>query len=129
MPQVTIQPSGFTAHLGEGEPVLTGLNRCGFTVRQVGCRRGGCGICKLDLVAGEVRYEKTVADSVLSSQERAAGTCLTCRAIPVGDITLLIDEEDVAAAPVGLLRYINTAARTRAPAAVPGPSSAPGKDN
>ena len=109
MPIVRIEPSGFEAHLEPGEPVLAGLNRCGFTVRQVGCRRGGCGFCKLELVSGEVSYEKTVAASVLSDDEKASGTCLTCRAVPDGDITLHIDDEDVSTKPTGLMKYLNTA--------------------
>lgn len=116
MPRVRIEPSGFEAHLAEGEPVLTGLFRCGFTVRQVGCRRGGCGICKLELVDGEVSYEKTVADTVLTPDDRAGAKCLSCRAIPVGDITLRIDQDDVHSAPVGLLRYLNTSGPVHAAA-------------
>lgn len=110
MPTVRLEPSGFTAHLQPGEPVLAGLHRCGFTVRQIGCRRGGCGFCKIELLEGEVTYEKTVAPTVLSSDERASGTCLTCRAVPNGDITLHIPTEDVSAAPTGLLKYLNIAA-------------------
>lgn len=109
MPTVRIEPSGFIAHLQPGEPVLTGLNRCGFTVRQVGCRRGGCGFCKLELVEGEVTYQKPVADTVLTDEERATDTCLTCRAVPDGDITLHIDNEDVSAKPTGLMKYLNAA--------------------
>lgn len=122
MPVVRIEPSGFEAHLADGEPVLSGLFRCGFTVRQVGCRRGGCGICKLDLVEGEVSYEKTVADSVLTADDRADAKCLACRAVPVGDITLRLDQADLSSAPVGLLRYLNVAGR-------PGADHQPVKEN
>lgn len=107
MPTVRIEPSGFAAHLDPGEPILPGLFRCGYAVRKVGCRRGGCGICKLTVTHGSVTYAKVVADSVLTEEERAAGTCLTCRAIPEGDVTLHIDEVDVHEAPKGLLRYLN----------------------
>lgn len=109
MPVVRIEPSGFEAHLRPGEPVLEGLNRCGFTVRQVGCRRGGCGFCKLDLVSGQVTYEKVVAPTVLSEDEKAEGTCLTCRAVPDGDIALHIDIEDVSTKPTGLMKFLNAA--------------------
>ncbi len=110
MPVVRIEPSGFTAHLAPGEPVLAGLARCGFTVRKVGCRRGGCGFCKIELVDGEVVYDHPVAESALSDGDREDGSCLTCRAVPVGDITLHLDQGDVRAAPTGLLKYLNTAA-------------------
>jgi CDP-4-dehydro-6-deoxyglucose reductase len=110
MPVVRIEPSGFEAQLAPGEPVLAGLARCGFTVRKVGCRRGGCGFCKIELLEGEVTYDHPVADSVLGDDERGEGACLTCRAVPVGDITLHLDQGDVSAAPTGLLKYLNTAA-------------------
>lgn len=129
MPTVRIEPSGLEAHLAEGEPVLSGLFRCGFTVRQVGCRRGGCGICKLELLAGEVSYQKLVADTVLSPAERADSVCLTCRAVPVGDITLHIDVDDVREAPTGLLRYLNVSGPTGGqnpdPAAPPASTTGP----
>ncbi|HQR27733.1 MAG TPA: 2Fe-2S iron-sulfur cluster-binding protein [Nocardioides sp.] len=126
MPTVRIEPSGFEAHLNPGEPVLAGLFRCGYTVRQVGCRRGGCGICKIELTAGEVTYEKVVAESVLTAQEQTQGTCLTCRAIPVGDITLHLEQVDVHQAPPGLLRYLNVAAHPAVtPASTPGPATTP----
>jgi CDP-4-dehydro-6-deoxyglucose reductase len=124
MPNVRIEPQGWEAHLSEGEPILAGLNRCGYTVRQVGCRRGGCGICKLELVAGTVTYEKIVADDVLSGDEKAAGKCLTCRAVPDGDVTLHVDDGEISAAPAGLLRFLNISS----PAAPPAPSMQ-GKDN
>lgn len=124
MPTVHIEPHGWDAYLREGEPILTGLFRCGFTVRKLGCRRGGCGICKLDLVTGEVTYEKIVADEVLSGEEKADGKCLTCRAIPVGDVTLHVDDGEISAAPAGLMRFLNTSS----PAAPPAPSMQ-GKDN
>ncbi len=107
MPHVRIEPSGLSADLAPGEAILPGLNRCGITVRTVGCRRGGCGICKITLVSGRVTYDKVVADTVLSADERASGTCLTCRAVPEGDVVLHIDQSDFTAAPPGLLRYLN----------------------
>jgi CDP-4-dehydro-6-deoxyglucose reductase len=124
MPTVRIEPQGWEAHLREGEAILAGLNRCGYTVRQIGCRRGGCGICKLELVAGEVTYEKVVADDVLSSDEKAAGRCLTCRAVPTGDVTLHVDDGEISAAPAGLLRFLNTSTPPARPA-----SSMQGKDS
>ena len=113
MADVRIDPDGQTAHLRPGETVLGGLFRAGFAYR-VGCRRGGCGICKVDLVEGEVDYERPVADAVLSSEERAAGTCLSCRAVPLGDITIAL-REDTLRVCTPLLRYLN-AARPEPPA-------------
>lgn len=77
-------PDGIELPVRKGESILEAICRDGFTYR-FGCRRGGCGVCKADLVSGEVGYRKTVAESVLSKQERAEGVVLTCRAHPVSD--------------------------------------------
>jgi ferredoxin len=87
VPVVTVQPGGEQVLIGDGETVLEGLFRAGYAYT-VGCRRGGCGICKADLRRGTVSYRKTVAGTVLTDSERADGTCLTCRAVPDGDVTI-----------------------------------------
>ncbi|NBM16138.1 2Fe-2S iron-sulfur cluster-binding protein [Streptomyces sp. GC420] len=89
MPTVTVQPEGVVVELRAGETVLEGLYRAGYAYR-TGCRRGGCGICKADLVVGDVEYHKAVADTVLPAAERGSGTCLTCRAVPAGDVCITL---------------------------------------
>ncbi|MFN8079989.1 MAG: 2Fe-2S iron-sulfur cluster-binding protein [Kineosporiaceae bacterium] len=73
--------------LKPGETILGALHRAGYAATS-GCKRGGCGICKFDLVEGEISYREIVADTVLTPEERAAGTCLICRAIPENDATI-----------------------------------------
>lgn len=79
-----VLPADIELVVRDGEAILPAICRDGLTYR-FGCRRGGCGICKADLVSGEVTYEKAVADSVLSPQERADGVVLTCRALLASD--------------------------------------------
>ena len=67
--------------------------RCGFRYR-FGCRRGGCGVCKVSLIVGEVRYERPIAASVLPDGERSMGVCLSCRAVPVTDIIIELQDGD-----------------------------------
>ena len=73
--------------LKPGETILGALHRAGYAATS-GCKRGGCGICKFDLVEGEISYRETVAETVLTPEERVAGTCLICRAIPENDATI-----------------------------------------
>jgi len=93
MPEVTILPDGLQVTAAEAETVLAALSRAGLKYR-VGCRRGGCGVCKVQLVLGEVRYERPVADSVLSDDQRVAGICLSCRAVPITNIAIELQEGD-----------------------------------
>ena len=93
MTEVTILPDGVQVEAGDEETLLRALARAGLRYR-VGCRRGGCGICKVQLKLGEVRYERPIADSVLSDDERVEGICLSCRAVPITNIVIELQEGD-----------------------------------
>jgi ferredoxin len=93
MPDVTILPDGVLVTADAGENLLRAVTRAGLRYRY-GCRRGGCGICKLTLLVGEVRYERPVADNVLTDEERVDGICLSCRAVPITDVVVELQEGD-----------------------------------
>lgn len=93
MTEVTILPDGITVTAADGETLLRALARAGLRYR-VGCRRGGCGICKVQLTLGEVRYERPIAPQVLSDDERVEGVCLSCRAVPLTNVVIELQESD-----------------------------------
>ncbi len=93
MADVTVLPDEVRISAADGETVLAALGRAGLKYR-IGCRRGGCGICKLQLIGGEVRYERPVAESVLSDDEKVAGICLSCRAVPITNVIVELQEGD-----------------------------------
>jgi ferredoxin len=121
MPVVTVYPSGEAIFLDPGETVLSGLYKAGFAYA-VGCRRGGCAVCKVDCRSGRFDYDHPIADSVLAAVERADGTCLTCRAVPRGDITIEMRDEDLRLINP-FLRQINEKARLRAKSVLSGTES------
>ncbi|GAB2985266.1 2Fe-2S iron-sulfur cluster-binding protein [Amycolatopsis acidiphila] len=88
-----IEPAGVSLRSREDEPMLAALARCGYSHR-FGCRRGGCGTCKVELVSGAVRYPAPVPEQVLTAAERAAGVCVSCRAVPVGDVVIRLRRGD-----------------------------------
>ena len=90
---VTVLPDDVELPVDDGETVLDAILRDGFTYR-FGCRRGGCTECKVGLVAGEVRYDKRIAEEILSNEERTGGVCLSCRAIPETDVVIRLQEGD-----------------------------------
>lgn len=118
MPTLTIHPTGEVIYLEPGETVLSGLYKAGYAYT-VGCRRGGCAICKVDVRAGDFDYDHPVADSVISEQERTDGTCLSCRAVPDSDLTIEMRGECVRLVNP-FLRQINEKARLRAEALAAG---------
>lgn len=126
MPILTLHPTGQVVHLDPGETVLGGLHKAGYAYT-VGCRRGGCGICKVDARAGEFTYDHPVADSVISPDEAVDGTCLSCRAVPTSDLTIELRGESVRLVNP-FLRQLNDKALQRATAdttAYPGVRTAP----
>ena len=73
----------------EGERVLLAMERCGSSDIGVGCRGGGCGICRVRVVGGEYKTGKMSAAKI-SETERAAGFALACRVFPVSDLLIEI---------------------------------------
>ncbi|WP_159298248.1 2Fe-2S iron-sulfur cluster-binding protein, partial [Raoultella terrigena] len=102
-----------------GDTVLTGLQKAGYAYT-VGCRRGGCGICKVDVLDGEFSYNRPVAETVLSADERTDGTCLSCRACPTKDLTIQMRDASLRLVNP-LLGQLNAKARERAQAASTAP--------
>ena len=92
MSVLTVLPDNGRVLVKPGETILAALTASGFGCR-IGCRRGGCAVCKVDLRDGSVTYDHPVADTVLTSEEVAAGTVLSCRAVPDGDITIELRDE------------------------------------
>ena len=121
MPVVTVHPSGEMIYLAPAETVLSGLYKAGYAYA-IGCRRGGCAVCKVDCLSGQFDYDHPIADSVLTTGERTDGTCLTCRAVPMGDITIEMRGEDLRLINP-FLRQINEKARLRAKSVLSGTES------
>lgn len=116
MPTVTIHPTGEVIYLEPDETVLSGLYKAGYAYT-VGCKRGGCAICKVDCHEGSFTYERPIATSVISEEERVDGTCLSCRAVPETDITIELRGDNVRLVNP-YLRQLNEKARLRAEALI-----------
>ena len=81
------------ANTGERYPcradqsLLTAMEGLGRKGIPVGCRGGGCGVCKVRIEAGTVRCER-MSRAHVSVEEEACGHVLACRAFPVSDLDL-----------------------------------------
>ena len=66
-----------------GESVLHGLARTGKRGIALGCRSGGCGVCKVEIVAGS--YGKPIMSRAhVWAQDEMDGRVLACRITPRG---------------------------------------------
>ncbi len=62
-----------------GEPLLK--------VIPVGCRGGGCGVCRIRILSGEFEAKKMSRKHV-TEEEQAAGIVLACRVFPRSALTI-----------------------------------------
>jgi CDP-4-dehydro-6-deoxyglucose reductase, E3 len=86
MHKVTVQPSGQSFAVEEGESVLTAALRQGVML-PYGCKNGACGSCKGKILSGAVDYGHYHA-RVLTEEERAHGKALFCQAKPLGELAI-----------------------------------------
>lgn len=71
------------------ESVLTGYEKAYPTNRLIGCRMGGCGICRVKVVAGDYESGK-MSKAQVSVDDQAQGIVLACKIYPRSDIRMEI---------------------------------------
>ncbi len=95
--EVTLEGHG-AANCYEGERVLVALERAqGFGQLKnlprrlpVGCRRGGCGVCRVRVLSGE--YDSgPMSRAHVSAQDEAAGVVLACCIYARSDLSLRLE--------------------------------------
>lgn len=88
--------NGFMVELEDGrnfsckgeESVLHAMLRSRGGPVEHGCCGGGCGICKMQIAAGEYDVFKTMSRAHITAQEEAEGIVLLCCIKPLSDLRL-----------------------------------------
>lgn len=83
---ISVHPDERIVTARRGETILEAGLRDGLPM-PFDCRNGGCGLCKGELLAGEVRM-RPYQDTALTAEEAAAGKTLFCCAEPLGDLEI-----------------------------------------
>ena len=86
---VTIEETGESYRCSDKQSLLVGMEALGKKGIPVGCRGGGCGVCKIEVVAGEY-LKRAMSRAHVSEQEEATGCVLACRVMPVSDMKLKV---------------------------------------
>lgn len=71
------------------QTVLAAMEALGRRGIPVGCRGGGCGICKVRVTHGDYQAQK-MSLGVVAADEQAAGVVLACRVRPTSDLKLAV---------------------------------------
>jgi len=91
---ITLLPFEKQFTCGDNETILQAAIRQGFNLRY-GCKHGGCGMCKAQVVEGEV--DNTEASSfALLDFERQQGLSLLCCAYPESNVSIELWDYDEA---------------------------------
>lgn len=84
---VTLNETGESYRCRADETLLAGMERLGKRGIPVGCRGGGCGVCKVGITAGQIE-KRVMSREHVSEAEEEANIVLACRVRPLGDIAL-----------------------------------------
>lgn len=84
---VLIEDSGEIVRCDSRENVLRAMECLGRKGIPVGCRGGGCGVCKVRVTAGQYHTRK-MSRACVSEAEEADGVVLACRLFADSDLVL-----------------------------------------
>jgi ferredoxin len=87
--RILIRDSGEDFTCSAEKSVLGGMEALRRKGIPVGCRSGGCGVCKIRIEKGTVRRGPTSRDHV-SLEEEEDGVALACRCYPEADLELSV---------------------------------------
>ena len=82
---VVIDETGESFRCSPQESLLVGMERLGKKGIPVGCRNGGCGVCKVQVNKGQYAKRK-MSRGVVSAEEEASGCVLACKIFPQSDL-------------------------------------------
>ncbi|MDD3677352.1 MULTISPECIES: 2Fe-2S iron-sulfur cluster-binding protein [Thauera] len=86
---VTIEDSGERVACAEQDNVLRAMEALGRKGIPVGCRGGGCGVCKVRVTGGAYHTRK-MSRACVSEAEEADGVVLACKLFPDSDLSLKV---------------------------------------
>jgi ferredoxin len=85
---VTVAQTEETYLCATRESLLQGMLRLGRKGIPAGCVNGGCGVCKVRIVEGDVTKLGPVSRAHVSAEEEAQGCTLACRVAPATAVRL-----------------------------------------
>ncbi|MBA1147740.1 2Fe-2S iron-sulfur cluster binding domain-containing protein [Ectothiorhodospiraceae bacterium WFHF3C12] len=87
--EVEIAETGEVYKCAESESLLKAMERLGRKGIPVGCRGGGCGVCKVQVISGSFESKK-MSRAHVSEAEEGTGIVLACRSYPRSDVRLAV---------------------------------------
>jgi ferredoxin len=103
--RVSVVDTALSYDCREDESLLAALARLGLRGIPLGCRGGGCGVCKVEIVTG--RYATLpMSRGHISESDHDAGRLLACRVFPRSDVELRVLGRMQATLPMGMVAAV-----------------------
>lgn len=90
--EITLSGTSQQFFCNSGETVLAAMLRLGISEIPVGCRSGGCGVCKVRVISGQYECKKMSRAQVAVDEEQQ-GYVLACRCQPLGNLSIELASE------------------------------------
>jgi ferredoxin len=87
--QVQFLDTGETLNCGEAYSLLQSMERLGRKGIPVGCRNGGCGVCKIHVLEG-LFDARVMSRAHVSADEQTNGFALACRITPRSNLAIKV---------------------------------------
>jgi len=87
---VLVEQTGETYLCATSQSLLQGMLRLGRRGIPAGCVSGGCGVCKVQILEGEVTALGPVSRAHVSVEDEARGLTLACRVAPQTAVRLAV---------------------------------------
>ncbi len=87
---VTILDTGETFRCNARDSILENLRRTGRRGIPVGCRAGGCSVCKVEIVSGAFEVFRPMSREYVNDDDLAGNRLLSCCLRAKGDIALRV---------------------------------------
>jgi ferredoxin len=84
---ICLENTGEHYTCADNRSVLEGMEALGRKGIPVGCRQGGCGVCKVQVLEGTFS-RRVMSRAHVSAEEEARGCVLSCRIYPRSDLRL-----------------------------------------
>ena len=84
---ICIEDTGEQYACADSRSVLEGMEALGKKGIPVGCRQGGCGVCKVQVLEGQYT-RRVMSRAHISAEEESTGCVLSCRIYPNSDLRL-----------------------------------------
>lgn len=72
----------------ENEFLLDAMRKNGAGPIRYGCSGGGCGVCKMRVISGEIAIEKRMSRAHVTAEDETKGYILLCCVKPRGNMVL-----------------------------------------